>query len=441
MSHPGTKLDLMHGRSVNRRSLVKGAGAFALASGLPALHIARTSAQAKVEGKLTLVYMGTVDQQKAWTALFDLFRKTYPNIDLKAQGIPSTTWASFFDNVSTQIAGGKVPDLIQVATEGQRLFASRGLVEPIDDMIERDKAEIDEFYSDIDPNLVKWNKEHSSPDGKTYYLPGEFNTMCMWYSASAFKKAGVEEPTDAWTWDEFNAACDKIVASGAYAYAAGNGYFAGVMPWLLTNGASSMSADWTKATINTPEAIEAATLMQEMVKKKVSPGPGGTFDVMQSTKQGKLAMFGGGRWPIIDARRLGFVDDMKIVAWPQKTQKGSPCGWNAYPIMKGTKNKEAAWAFVKFLTTKEASTYFAEQGGTIVPPRKSVANSPAFLDNAPAGSEKLYEALSYSVPIPSPDKGNVIQKDIEDTFNQILAGNVKPDEALNKLNDKIQANL
>ena len=29
----------------------------------------------KVSGSLTLVYLGTADQQKAWNALFDLFRK------------------------------------------------------------------------------------------------------------------------------------------------------------------------------------------------------------------------------------------------------------------------------------------------------------------------------------------------------------------------------
>ena len=152
-------------------------------------------------------------------------------------------------------------------------------------------------------------------------------------------------------------------------------------------------------------------------------------------------MFGGGRWPIIDMRNLGLVDKLKIVPWPQKAQKGSPVGWNAYPIMKGTKNKEAAWTFLKFLASKEASVYFAEQGGTIVPARKSIANSDSFLANAPEGSIKLYEALDYATPIPSPDKGNVIQTAIEDAFTQILTGAVGVEEGLNTLNDDIQSNL
>jgi multiple sugar transport system substrate-binding protein len=432
---------------LTRRTLLKrtGAAGLAVAAGgliaAPAIGTSKSSAQEQVSGELSLAYLGTADQQKAWEALFALFAEKYPNIKLKAQANAANNWAAFFDQISTQIAGGKIPDLIQVATEGQRLFASRGLVEPIDDVLERDKEELADFFADIHPNLVTWNQQHSSPDGKTYYLPGEFNTMCVWYNIEVLQKAGVEEPTDDWTWDDFLAAGQKIAGTGVFGMHVEPAYFVGIMPWLLTNGASTLNDDWTQATVNTPAAIESASFMRSLVEQKISPEPGGTFDQFTAMAQGKLAMFGGGRWPVINMRNLNAIDKIKIVAWPQKTQKGSPIGWNAYPIMKGTKNKEAAWAFVKFIASKEASEYFAQQGGTIVPPRRSVANSDAFLANAPVGSEKLYAALDYSTPIPSPDKGNVVQKAIEDAWKQILSGNAKPEDALGKLNEDIQSNL
>jgi multiple sugar transport system substrate-binding protein len=430
--------------SLNRRRLLRQAGiASAAAFAVPSIITSQTRAQTpQPSGKITLAYLGTADQQDAWNSLFGLFAEKYPDIQLEAIGNPVDNWAGFFDAISTQMAGGQVPDLIQVATEGQRLFASKGLVEPIDDLLQRDGGELAEFFTDIDPNLVEWNKTYSSPDGQTYYLPGEFNTMCMWYSTEAFANAGIEEPTDAWTWDDFSAMSDAFVAKGIFSYAGTNGYFVGVMPWLLTNGGSSLSEDWKTATLNTPQAIEAATLMRTMVEKKWSPEPGGgAYDAGAQMAQGKLAMFGGGRWPVIGMRKLEYIDKLKIVPWPQKTGLGSPVGWNAYPIMKGTKNKEAAWAFVKFITSKEASEYFATQGGTIVPPRKSVAESDAFLSNAPAGSDKLYAALSYATPIPSPDKGNLVQADIEAAYLDIMTGNVDPEEGLNELNQKVQDNL
>jgi hypothetical protein len=61
--------------------------------------------------------------------------------------------------------------------------------------------------------------------------------------------------------------------------------------------------------------------------------------------------------------------------------------------------------------------------------------------NAPQGSEKLYEALSYATPIPSPNKNDIIQKNIEDTYAQILAGNVSVQQGLAQLNQQIQSNL
>ena len=440
-------------QSLSRRSVLKGAGAAGLvgAAGItgarsafatPALHLSTTRPGRQVSGKVTLAYLGTADQSKIWDNLFALFKEKYPDIELVAEPNPVNNWAAFFDEISTQIAGGKVPDVIQVATEGQRLFASRGLCDPINDLLERDKDEVAEYFDDVHPNLIKWDQTYNtSADGSRYYLPGDFNTMCMWCNMEVLSAAGVDAPTDDWTWDDFLAASEKIKATGAYPYSIGGGYFVHVMPFLLTNGASTLSVDWTTATVNSPQAIEAATVMRTIVEKEYSPIPGGDFDFQTTVSQGKLAMFGGGRWPIIDMRNLGLVDKLKIVPWPQKAQKGSPVGWNAYPIMKGTKNKEAAWTFLKFLASKEASVYFAEQGGTIVPARKSIANSDSFLANAPEGSIKLYEALDYATPIPSPDKGNVIQTAIEDAFTQILTGAVGVEEGLNTLNDDIQSNL
>lgn len=440
-------------RGMSRRSFVTAAGAAALAGAVaiagrrsalaaPAIVTSKTRARYQASGKISLAYLGTAEQAEVWNNLFALFAEKHPDIELEAQANPVNDWAAFFDAISTQIAGGKPPDVVQVATEGQRLFASRGICEPINDLIERDQAELAEYFEDIHPKLIEWdNTYNTTEDGSRYYLPGDFNTMGFWYNAEVFTANGVEEPTDDWTWDQLLAAGEALQAKGIYGINVTPEYFISVMPYLLTNGASTLSADWKTSTVNSPQAIEAATFMRTLVEKEISPVPGGTFDQFTATAQGKMAAFGGGRWPIVNMRNLDAVSKMKIVHWPQKTQKGSPVGWGAYPIMKGTQNREAAWTFLKFLASKEASVYFAEQGGTIVPGRKSVANSDSYLSNAPEGSLKLYDALEYATPIPSPDKGNVVQSQIQDAFLQILTGAVSPEDGLNALNDEIQANL
>ncbi|MGA8117796.1 MAG: sugar ABC transporter substrate-binding protein [Actinocatenispora sp.] len=422
--------------TVSRRGLLRAVGGAAAATALGA-SAAGCGAGSGTDG-LSFVYMGTAEQQATWKKLFARFTQKHPGIKLKAEGIPLQNWGEFFDKVSTRLAGGQVPDVVQVATEGQRLFASKGLLEPLDPYIAKDKSIIDSYYSDMDPNLIKWNKEHSSIGGRTFYLPGEFNTMCVWYSKELFAKAKVDEPTAGWTWDDFHAACVKIKkATGAYGYAVDAAYFTAIMPWLLTNGTSSFTDDWSKPTFDDPAAIEAAEFNRSLVADKLAPTPGGTFDPFTAMSQGKLAMFGGGRWPIINMRNLHMVDKVGIVPWPKKAAQGSPVGWNGYPILKASTKKKDAWTFVKFLISKEGSAYFAELGGTIVPARRSVATSDDFLNDSPTGTDQLYKALDYGTPIPSPNQGASIQKAIEDTWQQILVGNAKAPAAMRKAQAKL----
>ncbi len=430
--------------STRRQFLTRGttlaaAGLAAANGGLP--HI--TSAKrAQPSGAITFVIWADAVETASWDPIVAAFNTHQPDIQVEVQAVPAESWAGFFDAVSTRIAGGEVPDIMRVATEGQRLFASRGLVQPLDEYIERDQEELQDFLDDVHPNLMEWTRTYSSTDGQTYYLPHGFNTMCLWYSTELFQDAGVEEPTDDWTWDDFRAAAEQLTQPGqVFGMHVSPAYFASVMPWLLTNGASTLNEDWTQSTVTEPAAIEAATWMRSLVADGISPQPGGEFDAFAAMAQGRLAMFGGGRWPTASMRELDYVDKVKLVAWPQKVRKGSPVGWDGHPIMQASQNKDAAWEFVKFLASKEAQQIEVEQGGPTVPPRQSLATSEAFLANAPEGMNKLYEALDYATPIPSPNAGNVIEQDIIDTFEQILAGNATPEDALATLDQQIQSNL
>lgn len=386
-------------------------------------------------GKVRFLVYGEAAENQP---VFESFNAVYPDIELEVVGIDGASWAGFADAVTTRIAGGEQFDVVQIATEGQRLFASRGLIEPIDDLLERDAEEVEALLADFHPSLIEWCNTLSSPDGQTYFLPGEFNTMAVWYNAQVFADGGVAEPTADWTWDQFLEAATALTKPGeVYGMHVPSAYFVGIMPWLLTNGASPLNADWTEATVNTPEAIEAATFMRQLVADKISPEPGGEFDAFQAVAKGQLAMVGGGQWPRPSFVELDVLDHIKIVPHPQKSGPGSPIGWNSYPILKSTQNREAAWALSKFYASPEAAKYLQYQ----VPAQRSVAEGEEYISAGPEGIESLWAALDYATPVPGPDQGSIIQQDIEDTFAQILIGNLEPEAGLNDLNAKIQSNL
>ena len=393
-------------------------------------------------GDLTCVYLGDANQQKPFNALFAEFNGEGPDIKLKAQGIAAGNWADYSNTVATRLAGGQKIDIIQVATEGQRLFASKGVLEDLDPFIKQDQAVVDDYWADINPKLKQFNEEFASgPNGETLFIPGGFNTMGMYLNKKVFDAAGVEIPADGnWTWDEYFAAGKQIKEkTGAYIQAAGSGYFIDAMPWLTTNGASTFNADWTEPTFDTAAAVESAEFARKLVAEGLSPEPGGQFDVEAAYKQGKLASLTGGRWPNLGIRNLDMVADTVVVNWPTKTGNGSPVGWDAWNISKKSENKAAAWTFIKFLMSKEAGEYFASIGGTIVPARESVAASSFFTDNAPEGSIRLSEAMGFATPIPSIDRGAEAQKVIEEAWLTIISGQGEAKTTLDAAQAKLES--
>jgi multiple sugar transport system substrate-binding protein len=233
----------------------------------------------------------------------------------------------------------------------------------------------------------------------------------------------------------------KIVSPNTYGFYASPTYFTGIMPWVFTNGGNVLNSDWSKSTVTDPAVVEAMAFQRQLVSEGISPAPGGTFDQFGAMAQGKLAMFGGGIWPIINMRSLNMIDKIKIVAWPRKVKQGSPLGFNAYPIMQSSQNKEAAWAFVKFMISQEANTYLVQSGGTGVPLSKTIVNSSAYLDNTPVGIEKLYAALQYGTLLPAPNKENVVELAIDNISAEVLSGNVSPAQGMSQLDQQITAAL
>ena len=150
---------------------------------------------------------------------------------------------------------------------------------PLDDYIAQDQEAIDDYFADTDPNLREFSLKYGSPDGQTYFIPGGYNTVVMYCNTEVFEAAGVELADD-WTWDEFFEAGVAIKeANGGFLHPMGSGFmFVNVMPWLLTNGASTIDEEWTTATYNTPEAVAAAEFVKRCIDEELSPVPGGEFD-------------------------------------------------------------------------------------------------------------------------------------------------------------------
>ena len=393
------------------------------------------SAQAGGTRPVTLTYVNYsigVDKPM-WDSLITEFSKIHPNITVKYVPTPGDSWGDYFDKLATMIAGGNPPDVSRVAIEGTRLMVSRGLAIPLDDYMKGD-PEVDEYLKDVSPKLL----EAFRVDGKTYELPFDWNNMIMYYNTKMFQKEGIQPPKKEWTKDDFLKIAQQLTKRSAtgepevFGFGFAVQYFSGTIPWMFANGTNLLSDDWTKSNLKDPRVLEVLQFMQDLVwKYKVSPKPPASHaDIYSLMAAGKVAMAGGGRWPVLQMTKAGFTD-FDIQYFPKWREQVTEFGLGGVVILKSSRYPKEAWQWVKFLSSKAAHELMTKIGQAI-PARRSVAESSAMFELPPKNAKIFYESIqgANAKPVPSPPTYNRIEATWRRYLGRVLANELAPAAAL-----------
>jgi multiple sugar transport system substrate-binding protein len=404
---------------------------------------ATPAAPSKAATEITYANYSAGADKALWEKVGGDFSQKFPQYTVRYTPVAADSWGEYFDKLATQIAGGNPPDVTRVAIEGTLLFVAKGLALPYDDLMKGDK-EIDDFKKDVNQRLL----DTFIVEGKTYSFPLDWNNMVIFYNTAHFKEAGVAEPKGDWTFDQFIDTAKKLTKrpSGGgdpdrYGFGFAIQYFAAAMPWIFNAGSNLLSDDWSKSNANDPKLIDAITLMRDMVwETKVAPKPPlNNNDNQNLFVSGKISMFGGGRWPVLYLDQQKFTGDYNIVAWPKGRDQVTEFGVGGFPIMNSTKKKDAAWAWVKYLTNKEVFEYFAELGSSI-PGRRSVAYDEKAMSKRPPKNWKLYydsiEAPNAR-PVPAPPEYNVVESIFRRYLGVVFANEQQPKAAMEAAHKEI----
>ena len=190
-------------------------------------------------------------------------------------------------------------------------------------------------YLDLTPYIETYSRkddvlpglyEATTLDGKIYAMPNLALSYQIFYNKNAFDLAGVPHWTDPnITWDEFLDLAqaltkdfdnDGVIDQYGFALFHRTDYrMGGFAAWLMGNGGRLWSEDWETPMWNSPEAIETAQYLQDLVYEyEVSPvptaGEAGFRDSRSLFIDGKAAMvisytgffrgFGSGNPDLID---------------------------------------------------------------------------------------------------------------------------------------------
>ncbi|MGJ7911906.1 ABC transporter substrate-binding protein [Neobacillus sp. LXY-1] len=227
-------------------------------------------------------------------------------------------------------------------------------LEPLDKYLEGDsELDLNDFYQGL--------FNYSSMDGKTYGMPAGFTTRVVYYNKDLFDKANIPYPKDGWTWDEFKQIAKKLSDPAKKQYGFGvvpepDTYDLQGLVW--SNGGSFISKDGKKIkdVMNSPETVQAVSVLSELLKQKSAVLVGGKNQQSGDDifKAGKIAMWESGIWPLqgFKEAKINF-GTVEVPSFEGKPSKGVIAA-SAISIAKDSKNKNLAYKFVKFYSSPEA---------------------------------------------------------------------------------------
>jgi multiple sugar transport system substrate-binding protein len=246
----------------------------------------------------------------------------------------------------------------------------------IDDAKLTDKAALD--VGDFVPGAMAPFRR-----GDTIYaLPWLSDSTVVGYRTDLFEKAGYAKFPE--TFDALEEAAKKMHSRQTAAFVTQDNLHWIFPNWLLSYGGSFFAnppADLTP-TFDTPEAIKATEMFTTMLSKYSPPG-GIKLDASVSQAimhQGKAASYLdglGNTQHIIDTKKTTLADRMAFTQTPRGPKGHFPqLAVHGYFINKASKNKPAAWEFIKWATGKETMRWAALNKGHLACTRASVLNDP-----------------------------------------------------------------
>lgn len=302
-----------------------------------------------------------VDAQQA---AVDKFNDAHDDIEvtLEAYG------GEFDTKISAGMGSNDMPDVMYMWNYPAY---SQGL-EPLDSYIEKEGEDYKKNFYD-----TLWN--YNSYDGSTYGIPIGFTTHALFYNKDIFAEAGIAEPTNDWTWEDVQAASKTITEKCE----GKKGFSFQMKPdpydyemYLWSNGTAYVDAEGTlEGNLNFDKAKEVFQMFQDMEKDgyAVATEKSGTDEF----RAGNTGMYVYGSWSINtlkeDGVNFGVVNIPSFGSQPSISILSS----SGISMSKDSKNKEAAWEFIKFWTNEEMNK---ERIGMELPVLYSVVESEGIME-------------------------------------------------------------
>jgi multiple sugar transport system substrate-binding protein len=362
-------------------------------------------------GSVTIRFQvsGEAEETAVYQTVAEAFKDEHPEVEVKLTEIAEKD--EHLQKLTTAFAGGDAPEVFLINFREYSQFVVRGAIEPIGPHLDQAGIDTSDYYEQP--------IEAFTYDGELQCMPQNISSLVVYYNKRLFKRAGIERPSDDWTWDEFRVIAEQLTGGDVRGVGIDPDIIR-ISPFIWSNGGDvvdDLDAP-TTFTLDQPEAREALEFLVGLAQDGLIPTEEELAAQDPETRfvTGKLAM-------LLSSRRETPVFreslDLKwdVLPVPVADEPSTILHSDAYCISSGSESLEAVLDFVGFAAGENGQTLTALAGRT-VPSLRSVATSGAFLD--PSQPPRHSQVFLDSIPVMQRTPVIPTWPEIEDVSTEIL---------------------
>nr|WP_124069499.1 ABC transporter substrate-binding protein [Filibacter tadaridae] len=291
--------------------------------------------------------------QESLDAIVEGFNESQDKYEVKAE------FQGTYEESLTKLrsVGGTkdAPAITQVFEVGTKYMIDSGYIEPVQSFIDKDNFDL----STLEQNILNYYKV----DGELYSMPFNSSTPVMIYNKTAFEKAGLDPEKAPETFSEVIATAEKLKTDDMFGFSMLTyGWFfeqlVATQGGLYVNEDNGRSGDATEALFNGPEGLNVFNFLDTMNKAGTFGNFGTNWDDIRAAfASQKVAMYMDSSAGVAGAiANAPFDVGVAYIPYADEVQRnGVVIGGASLWMSKGIaeNEQEAAWEFMKYMTTPE----------------------------------------------------------------------------------------
>ena len=355
------------------------------------------------------------------------FEAENPDMNIEVATAP---YADYFTLLQADVSGGDAPDVFELNYENFVTYADAGALLDLSGLVSEDAP----FYPAA---LEAFNFE-----GAQLGLPATFSTVVLFYNKDLFDAAGLEYPTNEWTWSDAILAAEAIKALGddTWGLFSPTQFFEFYKKAAQNGECEFFNEDMTESTINSPACVDTLELMLSFTDSGLMPTAADLSGVTddQLFMSGKLGMWVTGIWMFTATAPAEFAWDIAVE--PGIMQKANHFFSNAAVVSATTEHPEAAAKWAEFLTSSEVAADVRVASSWELPALDKPEYFEAYLEQTPPENrEAVFEALENPVTPPVIVRQAEMQDTVGALLTQAVDGELTAKEALDQAKEALDA--